>query len=165
MIKQALVKLPFAYQLRILQLKLKRGTRNLFVKFAEQKLSEPIRFDPFPDEKRVLPFGSGASIYYNYVDLRFVNPTQHKLQFKIWVTEQHLKGILYNDQDWPFSYHVEERKHQFHQKSGKNYRQNEIWRRVIDKRTGNTMEEQLMIHNYSEVKYEIDDIKMRLENV
>jgi vancomycin resistance protein VanW len=271
MIKQALIKLPYAYQLRILQLKLKRGTRNLFVRFANEKQNEPLffvikrhqsllrrrlgssdpqlqenkitnlriaiqsldgivinpgetfsfwhligqpkkskgyieglllsqgevktgvggglcqlanllfwlalhsplqiverhhhSFDPFPDENRVLPFGSGASIYYNYVDLRFTNPTELKWQFKIWVTEQHLKGILYNDQDWPFSYHLEERNHQFHHITGKNYRENEIWRRVIDKRTGKTLEEQLMIHNYSEVKYEITEIKERIEDV
>lgn len=28
-------------------------------------------FDPFPDSGRTLPFGSGASVFYNYVDLRF----------------------------------------------------------------------------------------------
>jgi vancomycin resistance protein VanW len=32
-------------------------------------------FDPFPDEGRVLPFGSGAAIFYNYVDLVLHNPT------------------------------------------------------------------------------------------
>lgn len=26
-------------------------------------------FDPFPDEQRVLPFGSGASVFFNYIDL------------------------------------------------------------------------------------------------
>jgi vancomycin resistance protein VanW len=259
--KQALVKLPFVYQLRVYQLRLKRSYRNLFIKFASQTLTEPFpfvikrhqsllrrrlgssdpklqenkitnlqiaiqaidgiviypgetfsfwhligqpkaskgyieglllsrgevktgvggglcqlanllfwlalhspleikerhhhSFDPFPDENRVLPFGSGASVFYNYVDLRFINPTKHKLQFKLWITEQHLKGILYNDIAWPLSYHVEERNHRFHQNGGKNYRENEIWRRVIDKRTGITLDEQLMIHNYSEVKYEI----------
>ena len=32
-------------------------------------------FDPFPDDRRVLPFGSGASVFYNYIDLRFKNDT------------------------------------------------------------------------------------------
>ncbi|HQU85666.1 MAG TPA: VanW family protein, partial [Pyrinomonadaceae bacterium] len=32
-------------------------------------------FDPFPDENRTLPFGSGAGVFYNYIDLRFFNPT------------------------------------------------------------------------------------------
>jgi vancomycin resistance protein VanW len=26
-------------------------------------------FDPFPDDGRGLPFGSGAEIFYNYIDL------------------------------------------------------------------------------------------------
>ncbi len=26
-------------------------------------------FDPFPDEGRILPFGSGAAIFYNFIDL------------------------------------------------------------------------------------------------
>jgi vancomycin resistance protein VanW len=112
-------------------------------------------FDPFPDEQRVLPFGSGASVFFNYIDLRFFNPTNHKFQFHVWLTDQHLKGILHCDNELPYSYHLEERNHQFHHIEGKNYRENEIWRRVIDKRTGNVVQEQLMIRNYSEVKYEV----------
>jgi vancomycin resistance protein VanW len=112
-------------------------------------------FDPFPDEQRVLPFGSGASVFYNYIDLRFYNPTNHKFHFHIWLTEQHLKGIINCDHELPYSYHLEERNHQFHKVEGKNFRENEIWRRVIDKRTGDVVQEQLMIHNYSEVKYEV----------
>jgi vancomycin resistance protein VanW len=116
-------------------------------------------FDPFPDEQRVLPFGSGASVFFNYIDLRFYNPTHHNFQFHVWLTEQHLKGIVSCDNELPYSYHLEERNHQFHHIKGKNYRENEIWRRIIDKRTGNVEDEQLMIHNYSEVKYEVSALK------
>ena len=37
-------------------------------------------FDPFPDEGRVLPFGSGAAIFYNYIDFRFTNNTKDMFQ-------------------------------------------------------------------------------------
>lgn len=110
-------------------------------------------FDPFPDEQRVLPFGSGASVFYNYVDLRFYNPTPYKFQFRIWLTDKHLKGSVLSDHEWPYSYHIEERNHQFHCSKDKNYRENEIWRREVDKRTGITRNEELIVHNYSEVKY------------
>jgi len=30
-------------------------------------------FDPFPDDGRVLPFGSGATVFFNYRDFRFRN--------------------------------------------------------------------------------------------
>ncbi|MED1954949.1 VanW family protein [Brevibacillus centrosporus] len=112
-------------------------------------------FDPFPDEHRVLPFGSGASVFFNYIDLRFYNPTHHPFQFQVWLTDQHLKGIVFCESELPYSYHLEERNHQFHHIEGKYFRENEIWRRVIDKRTGKITHRELMIHNYSEVKYDL----------
>lgn len=112
-------------------------------------------FDPFPDSGRTLPFGSGASVFYNYVDLRFFNPTSHAFQIKVWVTDKHLKGAIFSSEEQPYAYHIEERDHQFLKRDGKNYRQNEIWRKTVDKRTGQTIKEELLIKNFSEVKYPI----------
>jgi len=112
-------------------------------------------FDPFPDSGRTLPFGSGAGVFYNYVDLRFYNPTEQSFQIKVWVTDKHLKGTIYSDEEVPYSYHIEERNHRFLQKDGKNYRQNEIWRKTYDKKTGRMISEELLIKNFAEVKYDI----------
>ncbi|MDP5272963.1 VanW family protein [Chengkuizengella axinellae] len=112
-------------------------------------------FDPFPDDHRVLPFGSGASVFYNYIDLKFYNPTQQKFQIKLWLTDKQLKGAVHSDKEWKYAYHIEEKNHRFIQKDGKNYRENEIWRRIVDKRTGNTLNKELIVHNFSEVKYEL----------
>lgn len=112
-------------------------------------------FDPFPDSGRTLPFGSGASVFYNYVDLRFYNPTTQSFQIKVWLTDNHLKGAIFANEEMPYSYHIEERNHQFLQKDGKNYRQNEIWRKTFDKVTGKMIKEELLIKNFSEVKYPI----------
>ncbi|NDI35198.1 VanW family protein [Chengkuizengella sediminis] len=112
-------------------------------------------FDPFPDDHRVLPFGSGASVFYNYIDFKFYNPTNQKFQIKLWLTEKQLKGAVHSDMEWKYSYHIEEKNHKFIQKDGKNYRENEIWRRVVDKKTGNTMNRELIVHNFSEVKYDL----------
>lgn len=112
-------------------------------------------FDPFPDEGRVLPFGSGASVFYNYVDLRFMNPTNQPFQITIWLTDKHLKGAIYTSKEWAFAYHIEERNHEFIQKNGKNYRQNEIWRKTVERKTGNYSKEELLIKNFSEVKYDM----------
>ncbi|MEC0240316.1 VanW family protein [Paenibacillus dokdonensis] len=119
-------------------------------------------FDPFPDDHRVLPFGSGASVFYNYVDLRFHNTTSVSFQFSIWLTEEHLKGTLHCGQEWPYANHIEERNHQFHARDGKNFRENEIWRRVVDKKTGLTVVEELLVHNFSEVKYEIPAVSVKV---
>lgn len=112
-------------------------------------------FDPFPDEQRVLPFGSGASVFFNYIDLRFYNPTDVTFQFKLWLTDTHLKGSLHSDREWKLAYHIEEKNHRFLRQGGLNFRENEIWRRSIDKSTGNVLKEEQLIRNFSEVKYEL----------
>ena len=112
-------------------------------------------FDPFPDSGRTLPFGSGASVFYNYIDLRLYNPTEQSFQLKVWVTDKHLKGAIFTNEEMCYAYHIEERNHQFLQQEGKNYRQNEIWRRKVDKVTGQPVLEELLIKNFSEVKYPI----------
>ncbi len=114
-------------------------------------------FDPFPDEQRVLPFGSGASVFYNYVDLRFHNRTKQAFQIRLCLTDNHLKGSILTDVEWPYSYHIEERNHQFSRVNGRNYRENEIWRKSVNKKTGNVVKSECIIHNYSEVKYELNE--------
>lgn len=113
-------------------------------------------FDPFPDENRVLPFGSGAGVFYNYIDLRFFNPTDNTFQIRLRLTEEHLKGAIYSGQETPHSYHVFEKDHRFILENGRNYRENEIWRKVIDRRTGNQIREEMLVKNHAEVKYELN---------
>ncbi len=113
-------------------------------------------FDPFPDENRVLPFGSGAGVFYNYIDLRFFNPTDITFQIRLWLTGDHLKGAIYSNRETPHSYHVFEKNHKFSSENGKNFRENEIWREVVDRRTGNRVAEEMLVKNRSEVKYELN---------
>ena len=110
-------------------------------------------FDPFPDDRRALPFGSGASVFFNYVDLRFHNPTDAILQLRVWIETEHLKGSIQCSKQWPESFHVFEKNHAFVVEDGKNYRRNEIWRRVVDKTTGDELREERLVENFAEVKY------------
>lgn len=119
-------------------------------------------FDPFPDEGRVLPFGSGAGVFYNYVDLQFYNPTDQAFQIGVWLTHKHLKGKISSDQYWPYTYHVFEENHYFYKKKGIIYRTNDIFRNVVDKSTGNKVDQQFLMHNVSEVKYEVDERNVRV---
>lgn len=68
-------------------------------------------FDPFPDEGRVLPFGSGAAIFYNYVDLVLHNPTDRHFQLKLNVGETQLEGELLCDRVREYRYHVFQEAH------------------------------------------------------
>lgn len=120
-------------------------------------------FDPFPDENRTLPFGSGAGVFFNYIDLRFFNPTNQTFQIRLWLTENHLKGAIFTDIEPKYSFHVIEKNHRFLKKDGKIYRENEIWRETIDRQTGNHLQEELLVKNFSEVKYQPDLEKISFE--
>lgn len=110
-------------------------------------------FDPFPDDGRVLPFGSGATVFYNYIDYQFTNNMEFTFQIRLWLSEKCLEGELRVNEDLDFAYHVFERDHEF-LKIGENYyRKNEIWRNKIIKRSGEVLETELVTKNFAEVKY------------
>jgi vancomycin resistance protein VanW len=110
-------------------------------------------FDPFPDKGRVLPWGVGCSIVYNYVDLVVRNDTATTFQLRTWVGERHLHGELRADRPVPTSYRVEARHEEFLRLDGQVYRRNEIWRRTIDKHTGQVVADELVKRNHALVKY------------
>jgi len=110
-------------------------------------------FDPFPDEGRVLPFGSGASLFYNYVDLRFRNPTNQPLQLQIWLDATHLCGEIRAVELPAVSYHVIEKDHRYEQDGDVRFRCNTIWQRQIDRRSGKVVDERLLYANRSRVMY------------
>lgn len=111
-------------------------------------------FDPFPDQGRILPFGSGATVFYNYRDYQFTNNTPYTFQINLWLTEKLLEGELKISEKLPYFYHVYEENHRFLQKDGKYYRQNEIWREKRDRQGKNqTLDKELVTKNFAEVKY------------
>ena len=111
-------------------------------------------FDPFPDEGRVLPFGSGAAVFYNYIDFQFTNNTKDTFQINLWLTEKYLEGELRVNKDLDLSYHIFEKNHRFIKIENQFFRQNEIWRNCIEKKTGNITKTELLKKNFSKVTYE-----------
>lgn len=69
--------------------------------------------DVFPDSGRVLPFGSGATIVQNYIDLQIKNISPFPIQIKIWLTDTHLKCQLLSREVIPQKYHIFEKNHTF----------------------------------------------------
>jgi vancomycin resistance protein VanW len=110
-------------------------------------------FDPFPDNGRVLPWGVGCSIVYNYVDLVVRNDSPVTFQLRVGVGERHLEGELRADRPLDRSYRVFARDEQFLRYDGQHFRRNEIWRTVIDKRTGVPLREELVKRNCAKVMY------------
>jgi vancomycin resistance protein VanW len=112
-------------------------------------------FDPFPDDGRVLPFASGATVFYNYLDFQLTNNTDWTFQINLWLTDKLLEGEIRVNKELDFNYHVLEKEHKFIKKDNQFFRTNEIWRTKNAKfRSGELIEEEMMFKNYGKVKYE-----------
>ena len=115
-------------------------------------------FDPFPDDGRVLPFGSGATVFYNYLDYQFTNQTKNIFQINLWFTDKCLEGELRINAELDYAYHVIEKGHQFLKIEGVFYRKNEIWRNKILKfKSGAVVETELITKNFARVSYTPED--------
>ena len=113
--------------------------------------------DLFPDDDRIQPFGSGATVFYDYVDLRFCNQTDHTLQLQVWLTDHDLRGEVRSDRASPEMYRVEERDHRFVRgPDGTVTRENELWRLTLDAATNEVKVEEFITRNRAEVRYPVD---------
>lgn len=110
-------------------------------------------FDPFPDSGRVVPFGCGASLFYNYIDYQFRNDTNCTVQLLFWLDEKCLNGDLRINEELSYKFHIEERCHEFICFDNQYYRKNEIWKKKIKKIGGKLLEEKCIQRNLSIVKY------------
>ncbi|WP_235527348.1 VanW family protein [Pedobacter sp. Leaf41] len=112
-------------------------------------------FDPFPDDGRVLPFGSGATVFYNYLDYQFINNTEQIFQINLWFSDKCLEGELRINSELNYAYHVMEKEHRFLKIDGQFYRKNEIWRDKLMKfEGGKIVETELIMKNFARVTYE-----------
>jgi vancomycin resistance protein VanW len=111
-------------------------------------------YDPFPDSGRVVPFGTGATVFYNYVDFRFVNPGPETYRLRLWLTDEELRGELLADRLPAVRFHVREADHRFFRSDGRIYRENRLVRTAVDRRTGRAAGSQLAMHNTCPVLYE-----------
>ncbi len=122
-------------------------------------------FDPFPDDGRVLPFGSGATVFYNYRDYQFINNTEYNFQINLWFTEKCLEGELRVDKELDYAYHVIEKDHQFLRIDGQFYRKNEIWRdKILKFQSGKIIDTELLTKNFARVTYTPQEFEDLNEN-
>lgn len=111
--------------------------------------------DVFPDSGRTLPFGSGATILYNFVDLKMKNVSDQPLQLKIWITESHLKGQLRSPTPIPEKFHLIEKNHCFVKHNQTYFRFNQIEREI--KVNGIIQKTELITTNFAPVLYQVTD--------
>jgi vancomycin resistance protein VanW len=111
-------------------------------------------FDPFPDEGRVLPFVSGATVFYNYRDYQFTNETPYTFQLNLWLGEKCLEDELRISEELDYVYHVFEKDHEFLKIGDSFYRKNEIWRqKMLKYKSGQVVATELLTKNFARVAY------------
>ncbi len=127
----------------------------LFWIFAHSPLSIKERyrhgFDVFPDVNRKIPFGAGATLSYNYIDLQVKNETDKAFQIALWLDDTHLNGELFCEQKIPEKYRIEERNHIMKQQFWGGYsRHNQIFK--IEEREQD-IKETLLVENHAIMMY------------
>jgi len=110
--------------------------------------------DLFPDYNRQVPFGTGTSILYNYLDYRFKNETDITYQLVTYVTETHLCGELRASASLPIKYHISSENECFVRENDTVYRRGQVYRICIDKSTGNELSRELIRNNNARVMYD-----------
>lgn len=113
--------------------------------------------DLFPDYGRKVPFGTGTSIFYNYIDYRVFNPTEQPFQLIVYTTDEYLCGELRTTQPLPHAYHIACEGEGFVREDGVVYRVGRVFRTVVDKRTGNTLSKICIKQNHARVLYPVSE--------
>lgn len=117
--------------------------------------------DLFPDFKRQIPFGTGTSIVYNYLDYRFLNRTDRTYQLLVWSDGEYLRGELRADTPQSVSYHIHAEEEFFSEENGTVYRNGLVYRDTIDKRTGSRLTSELIRRNHARVMYDTSNLVIR----
>ena len=111
--------------------------------------------DLFPDFGRQIPFGTGTSISYNYIDYRIRNDTGNTFQLRLWVDDEYLCGELRAEQQQPHTFHIHAENEFFSREDGIIYRNGQVFRDTIDRTTGRCLDSQLIRNNHARVMYDL----------
>ena len=115
-------------------------------------------FDLFPDFNRQVPFGTGTSIFYNYLDYRFKNTTSNTYQLIVYTTDEYLCGEIRATAMQENSYHIYVKDERFVKEDRDVYRTGSVYRRIIDKRTGETIQDEPIQSYHAKVMYDFTGV-------
>ncbi len=115
--------------------------------------------DVFPDSGRTIPFGSGATILYNFIDLKAKNTSKYPLQIRLWLTEDKLIGDLRTTSPQVDSYNVRETDHCFVQFQDTWYRYNRLSR--VSRLHNAKQVSELAVTNLAPVLYKVTGLGLK----
>jgi vancomycin resistance protein VanW len=135
---------------------------NLLFLLAVQINAETIErhrhhLDLFRDVERTVPFGCGATVFYNYVDLQFRNSLPFPVLLETGVEGPLLVGRVRAAEPLPFKVSIVETDHRFFRRAGHVFRANRLWRHV-EWTDGREPTRELLFENECRVLYPADDL-------
>lgn len=116
--------------------------------------------DLFPDYGRKVPFGTGTSVLYNYLDYRLKNNTRNTYQIIVYTDGEYLRGELRAVFRSKCSFHVKAENERFVREDGVVFRRGEVYRTVVDACTGRMLKKELIRKNNARVAYEVEKEKI-----
>jgi vancomycin resistance protein VanW len=114
--------------------------------------------DLFPDADRTAPFGCGATVFYNYVDLRLRNTLDFPLLLAAAVDPPVCRASIRSAHPMPFHCRMIETDHEFVKVSGVIRRRNKLWREYDD---GTSVRRELLCDNDCRVVYPAEHLVTR----
>jgi len=114
-------------------------------------------YDLFRDVERTVPFGCGATVFYNYVDFQFRHRQAFPVCLHAVVEPPVLRVQVLANSSLPCQTTLVETDHRFFRAEGQVYRTNRIWRDITwhDQRPS---ERELLFSNTCRVLYNADDL-------
>lgn len=108
--------------------------------------------DIFPDHGRTIPFGCGATVFYNYADLRFENPLPQPVLISMRIEAGSLIGEIRTLEDPGWRTEIYEVNHRRSFEEGAWVRENRIRRRFF-RLDGTLILDQEVAHNRGRIMY------------
>lgn len=110
--------------------------------------------DLFPDFRRQIPFGTGTSIVYNFMDYRFRNDTDNTYQLIVWTDNEYLRGELRAEAPQKTAFHIRTEDEYFSEEDGIVYRNGRVIRDTIDRVSGRRIHTETIRRNHARVMYD-----------
>ena len=117
--------------------------------------------DLFPDADRTAPFGCGATVFHNYVDLRLRNTLDFPLLLEAAVEAPVCRAAIRGAKPMPFRCKMIETDHEFVNVAGVIRRRNRLWREYDD---GIAVRRELLCSNDCRVVYPAEHLVTREES-
>lgn len=111
-------------------------------------------YDVFPDSDRAQPFGSGATVSYNYIDLQIRNDTSTDYQLLINLDDENLHGEWRSSHPRVLHYQVYEREHFIAHEWWGGYTRSNVLYRLVHDVDNNEIADEFVCANQAVMMYE-----------